>query len=383
MTTIVFETPWKHLFDGWCTASRAYARAMALAGVDVHLKAWDTDPYTPLDPAVAREIPESMREPISKWDAHVFSTPLGGPANHRRVGTFEFFHRLNKPPRLLYTMFERRNVQAELIDEFNRLDGVWVPCRENANILSEAGCKNVIWVRYPYFDDDPHFRLPPPSPQPRVFLWMGRWEPRKAPHNLVRAFLRAFKPGEARLILKLGPSPWATQAQILSGSRGYYADAALTILAELEQVKGWTREDAVRDIEIVEGKLAADEMLRLHARSDVYVSASRGEGIDLPAFAAKLAGRRIITTNSGGPQDFLGEGDIVVPRYGTIEAPEYDWLWGEGSVYADYMVEDLVCAMQGAMKPVKASPVPPSHEAERVGIQLANWIEEKAARYHQ
>lgn len=386
---VIFETPtWKLFHDGWGTAARSYARAMALAGVDVHLKALDTDQY-PLDAEVEREIPERMRsdkrfeEPYETWDAHLFSTPLGSPENHRRVNTFRFFHELTRsgvklPAKLLYTMFERRSVQPELVAEFNRLRGVFVPCSANFRVLAAAGCRAATWFPYPYFDDDPHLRLPPPPRrEPRTFLWIGRWEPRKAPHNLIRAFIQAFRPGQARLILKMGPSPW---------TRSVYPEPE-SVIAEALLVNGlggdaWTMSTAKDAIDVVRGRLSAEEMLALHARSDVYVSASRGEGIELGLFASKLAGRRVVTTDCGGPLDFLGEGDEVVASTGDADAPDYAWLWGPGTTYADYDLDALVAAMQDAMVPRRVQtgpPVPDCHRAENVGRALRAWIEERVS----
>jgi glycosyltransferase involved in cell wall biosynthesis len=382
---LIFETPWKILSDGWCTAARGYALAMAKAGVDVHLKAWDTDEWEPLDPEVEREVPERMRsdsryaEPYESWDAHLFSTPLGGPENHRRQNTFSAFHELppkgvKLPQKLLYTMFERRGIQPELIYEFNRLAGVFVPCSANLKVLIKAGCETATWFPFPYFDDDPHLELPPPSRQPRTFLWIGRWEPRKAPHNLIRAFLAAFRPGEARLVLKMGPSPWTKSAY--PEPENVVADALL--------VEGfgkyWTLSSAADDIQVVRGRLSKEQMLDLHARADIYVSASRGEGIELAMFASKLAGRRVVTTDCGGPLDFLGENDAIVPATGDAPAPDYEWLWGEGMTYADYRVEDLSAAMQWALTaPPRLERVPDAHRAESVGRAMRAWIEECSA----
>lgn len=383
---LIFETPtWQLLHDGWGTAARSYALAMAKAGIDVHMKALDTDQYE-LDPAVAEEIPERMRsearfaEPYETWDAHLFSTPLGSPENHRKRHTFQFFHDLDPkgvklPQKLLYTMFERRQVQPELVYEFNRLAGVFVPCSANLKVLVRAGCTTATWFPYPYFDDDPHLELPPPSRRPRTFLWIGRWEPRKAPHNLIRAFLQAFKPGEACLILKMGPSPWTRSDY--PEPENVVADALL-----VDGVGGgrWTLSSASEDIQVVRGKLSKQEMLDLHARSDVYVSASRGEGIELSCFHAKLAGRRVVTTDSGGPLDFLGENDAVVPAPGDAEAPDYEWLWGAGMKYADYKVEDLSAAMQWSLTaPPRLERFPDAHRAENVGRALKAWIAECAA----
>ena len=70
-------------------------------------------------------------------------------------------------------------------------------------------------------------------------------------------------------------------------------------------------------------------MIELHGKNDVYVSASRGEGLDLPAFAAKLSGRLLAMTDSGGPRDFVNDGDILVPPCGLVTA-DTDYPLGEG-----------------------------------------------------
>lgn len=370
MTAVVFETLFKSVFDGWSIASRAYARAMVAGGLDVRLVDWK-DRGDVAD-EVRDELPRRALEPPTDWDAHLFSCPLGSPEAHRAARTFELFHRLNRPPRLFYTMFERRRVQHAIVEELNRLEGCFVPCSSNYAALRAAGCETVTWFPYPYFDDDPHLSLPPPRREPKTLLWVGRWEPRKAPHNLVRAFLTAFKPGEMSLVLKLGPTPWV---------RGAYPEPENVIADSLlvDSVGGgaWTLSSANDAIQVVRGKLSAAEMLALHARSDIYVSASRGEGIELGAFHAKLAGRRVVTTDSGGPMDFLGEDDAVVPAPDSVGAPEYEWIWGEGAEYADYDVDDLAAAMQAVAMPCKIRPerVPSAHRGAAVGTAVRTWVE--------
>lgn len=306
--------------------------------------------------------------PGGKWDFYLFSGPLAAPDLMRQP--LEIL--LQSPqPRALYTMFERRSVQGALVDQLNGLDGVMVPCATNADALRGAGCKEVIWMPYPYFDDDPHLKLEPPREQPRSFLWIGRWEPRKAPHVLIKAFLLAFKPGEAELTLKLGPSPW---------TKTPYPSPEIVAEHELDceevRANGWDELKIKDAIKVVREKLSPAQMLDLHAKSDVYVSASRGEGIDLPSFHAKLAGRRVVTTNSGGPVDFLTENDVLVPAPATIAALDYEHLWGRGSRYRDYSVEDLASAMQRALSmPKHVHAMPQHHRAEFVGERLLNWIE--------
>lgn len=367
MTAVLFESIFHLPHDGWCTATRSYARAMKMAGIDVQLHSWAPVPLE-LDPGVQAEVGELLAPLKTRRDVYTFSSALGGPGRMKHplsVLQTQYFK-----PRTLYTMFERTDIQPELVAALNMLEGVWVPCSANAEVLKRCGSVNTTYIPYPYFDDDPALALPPPRKEARTFLWIGRWEPRKAPDVLLRAFLNAFKPGEAKLIMKIGPVPW---------ERPYVVpESCLKQLLDLPVIRqqGWTLENVDRDVEFVRGKLAPAEILELHARSDVYVSASRGEGIDLPVFASKLAGRRIVTTDSGGPRDFIGEGDVLVPSCGFVPAPQYEWIWGHGCTYADYKMSDLIAALQKARGATsKVEPMPVANRAEYMGKKLVQWLE--------
>ncbi len=363
MTTILFDTPWTKPYDGWAIASRAYARAMALAGFDVRLFARDG---VELSAEVEAEVPPSMRRRTETWDGYVFSTPLGGPKAMTKAQTFPVFEGSVRPPRLFYTMFERLRVEAEVARAFNLVtQGVWVPCKHNRDALEAVGCESVAWVPFPYFPDDAYAALEPPRGPPRTFLWVGRWEPRKRPDALIRAFMTAFKPSDPqRLVLKLGPSPW-TQSR--------YPDPEEVVEAALGGA--WTRENWRDGVEVVRETLSAAQMVALHARADVYVCPSRGEGIELAAFAAKCARRRLVVTECGGPTDFVTEGDVVVPATGEVEAPEYAWIWDEGAVLIDYDEADLAEALVSALRDdYRPSRPPPVFQAASVARRFKRWL---------
>ncbi len=366
MKTLVFETLWANPADGWAIAARAYTRAMLLAGWDVRLKS----PVQVFTDACPEEVKKylPLTRPTSSWDAYIFSCPLGGPHNMRDI--FEALA-LTRWPRMLYTMFERVAVQPEMARWLAGLEGVFVPCEKNGARLVAAGMNDVGVIPLPFFDDDPHLSLPPPREHPEVFAWHGRWEPRKAPDRLIRAFMRAFKFGEAKLILKLGAVSW---------TRSAYPAPEMVIADELLAIEardnGWTIGNWFNGIEIIGGTLSESEMLDLEARTDVYATASRGEGIDLPAFRARLAGRRVVTPASGGPEDFLDEDDVLIHATGTIDAPEYESLWGHGAALIDYPPGDLVWALREAKdRPLKKRVLPEAHRPEAVAAKFNEWIE--------
>lgn len=354
---VFFRTPWERLDDGWSVAARAYARAMNRGGIDVRLSSWMRAP-------ACREVMEevgSFTRPADRWDVHVFSCTLGSAA---AVGPlFQNMMLHNTGPQAYHCVFERQNIEPELVESLNLLDAVWSQCSANRDVLVKAGVNNVTLIHHPWFDDDPHLRLEPPRECKR-FYWIGRAEPRKAPDKLVRAFLRAFRPGEAELTLKLSMyehiEKYPTPEQVL---------------AEELPLNGWTESNWKESIHLVRGRLSKEEMVQLHADNDVYVSASRGEGLDLPAFAAKLAGRQLVLTDSGGPRDFINDGDVLVPASGLVEAaPEY--RWGDGALYFDHRLEDLVTAMQSVRgrKPT-GSRVSEEMHVDRVGRVFYEWVE--------
>lgn len=380
MSPVLFETVWANLPDGWAVASRAYARAMAEAGIDVRLHSW-MPIEEPIDDTVLQEVGHLRVTP--EWEqryraaravgngVYIFSTAFGGEEQMREP--LRQLGQLSLPPRMLYTMFERVNIATGFAQQLNVLNGVWVPCSANKERLEAAGCHNATYIPYPYFDSDPHLQIPSPK-QFKTFYWIGRWEPRKAPDNLIRAFLRAFGPGESKLVLKLGPHKWS----MIRGCA--FEEPESVINSELMQdgvaTKGWTASNVYSNIEVLRGYHTAQQMMDLHARCDIYISASRGEGIDLPAYMSKLSGRRLVTTDSGGPRDFIGEGDILVPAIGSIPAPEYEWLMGEGCQYADYSLSELISAMQTTRSStLEPERLPPNFSSMVVGNALKEWIE--------
>ena len=366
MITVLFDTLWHDYSDGWSIASRTYARAMLHAGMGVQLHSWMGVIEDP-SPEVLAEV-DGMLEKLDR-DLYLFSCTLAG-ADRAAYSVSKLLQVLR--PRAFYTMFERLRIEPALAESLNACDGVMVPCSANRDALAAAGCLNATYIPYPYFPDDLHLALPPPRAVPKVFYWIGRWEPRKAPHNLIKAFLRAFRPGEAELHLKLGPRPWPGYAEP--------EEAIAEALSEPYIAARWTSLREVQEgIRVLRGRWPASEILKLHELGDVYVSASRGEGIDLPIVAAKLAGRRIVTTDSGGPRDFLTETDIMIPRTGEVLAePRYRW---PGGVLADYELDHLVRAMQiargAAVPPEKMNP---KFHVDNVAPQLKAWVEEIVAR---
>lgn len=356
---VYFEATWHRAEVGWDIAVRAYARAMRAGGVDVRLNnpGW-------LLPDIAAEcgdlvIPTAEADVVMVSSCFSTASKMHGVMNRLKGA---------RGRRVLYTMFERSNFDPAIGPMLAELDAVFVPCSANRQALEALGLKNVTAIPVPHFAGDPLLALPRPT-EARRFYWLGNWSPRKAPDNLVRAFMRAFRAGEAELTLYTGPQRfhqgWPEPEAVIAGELGQ---------------NGWSADDWHASIRVDRKRRTRVEVVaEVHGANDVYVSASRGEGYDLPIYESKLAGRRIITTDSGGPRDFLGERDILIPATGLVPVhPDYVRLfgWESGSTYTDYDLDALVFALRRARsEPVATKCDWPIEQfrADAIGKRLCEW----------
>lgn len=370
---VLFETLWADPADGWAIASRAATRAMAAGGIDVRLTSW-----APSIEDHSQEIIEEVRPFLKKptqWGLYIFSTTFPRPDVLERMDVLGTLGR-QQTRRAFYTTFERLRVSPAFREPLNKLDGVWVPCMQNKLALEAIGVENVSCIPFPWFDDDPHLQIPSKNREAKTFYWIGRWEPRKAPDNLVRAFLRAFKPGESKLVLKTSPITW----------HGRWPDFTSVVKEELDHPEvrrnRWNGALVLDDIQILSGRLPQAAMVNLHALGDVYVSASRGEGTDLPCFAAKLSGNRVVTTDSGGPLDFLGDRDLVVHRTHEVPVdPAYEWE--PEATYAGYELDALIGMLQKARREGTTKKRDWPAEAfhyKQVGLRFREFVEKCGMR---
>jgi glycosyltransferase involved in cell wall biosynthesis len=368
---IIFATSWKRLHDGWCVAARQYALAMHHAGVHVNLHETVDSESAPLDPEVAAEVKPITEVPFSPvLDYYLYSGLLGGYERMKR--TLYSFH--TQPVKVgFHSFFERTYLEPELVRELKRVP-LLTTSRANERVLRAHGLTDVTRIPYPWTESDP-LRSIPEATSSRNFYWIGRFEPRKAPDQLIRAFMTAFKPGEARLTLKLSMFDFP----------GIGNNPEAVILDQLREGNGWTVHNWSDHIILIRQKLSNAEMLRLHAENDVYVSSARGEGLELGAWAAKQAGRMLVVTESGGPEDIVGDSDILVRSTGTMPAHAcYEGLWGKGARYYDYSFEDLVAGLQVARSFGMGSASrhwtsEESHRSTVVGRQLKEWLSERVS----
>jgi glycosyltransferase involved in cell wall biosynthesis len=382
---VAYIGPWERDGDGFNEHVRRCALALAAQGVPVHLRS----PGRSVTVGTPKELPKRLAPlllaSISRYSVQIHQAVLRGSAATNMVS-----HRFLKGEelasvnrcRVLYSVWERTSISDADVRALNQFGQVWTACSANAGMLRTCGVdsKKIRVVPIPFFPDDPLLKLRVRSRKPGVprFYHVGKWEPRKAQDQILLAFLRAFKPGEAHLILKT-----MTLTKPISGYTQGPGSEINKIIETDDAVRanGWVTIDWRKHIEIITKFLSSGEMLMLHRFGDVYVSLSRGEGFSMPSFDAKLAGNRMLYVPSGGVEDFADYTDFRVPVSGTVPAHPF-YGWDPDARYLDFDIAEAVKAFRVAREEIvkvgttRVHLVPLDFSAEYVGSQMLKNLNE-------
>lgn len=229
------------------------------------------------------------------------------------------------------------------------LDGLIVPTEWNARAFKDSGFGGPIEV-VPHCIGEWWWNSQPvvsKDPEKLVYYYIGGWNPRKAPVDVLRAYLNAFPEPNGKTVLAMKVTGSASLLpyvdQMCRDKRGVGLD-------ECEDINFWCE------------TWSEGQIRWLHSIGDVYVSAHRGEGWGLGLHQAKLLNKRVIYTGWSAPTEFLGEqhGDIpvdhtMVPVSGMDQHRHFDTMDDEVLRWAQPEMDDLVDALYFALKTYEAS----------------------------
>jgi hypothetical protein len=356
---VAYICPWEDPYAGFPEHSRRCARALDDAGMHVHMRSIDPSIQWHMhfevggaDKVALREqYDDLLTKSIKNYLVEIYQV-VPDDAILQRLTT----HRWLDPDqlavvnsfRIISCVFERDRVSEHAVRALNRVAQVWVANDKDRLMLHEHGVERVEVVPIPYFPSDPMVALRgvPRQPGPVRFYHIGKWEHRKAHHEMLGAFMMAFKPGEAKLYFKT-----STKAPDF-GDYPSSPEESVHRWMENDQVRrnGWTVEIANKNIHLIKRRIPPSQITQLHKLGDVYLSLSRGEGFDMPAYDAKLAGNLMVWTPSGGPQMFASARDYHVPFSGKVRCHPF-YKWGDAR-YGDWEYGDAVLAMRMARQGV-------------------------------
>ena len=358
---VLYHGDYQHEGDGTSVAIRLHARALASQGVPVLLKAFTATVlqggvYQPMHVA---GVAESVRAEVGEL-TNASISKLFPLIRHFVVHKHEDISRklmrgalggLDSPELLmkarsaiysysvLYSVWERDRISEAMSRELQRMGDNWVPCEQNAQMLRSCGVHKVYVVPHPYDPASPMLHLVRRKPyKNKRFYFIGRWEPRKNPAKILRAFAAAFNPGGAETLTMKHHGAWEDYPSFDE------------VVDEIVQDGKWTREQLLAQVTSVVKHLRPDQIVKLHFDNNIYVGPSAGEAWCLPAFDAKLSGNTLIHTPYGGTQDFCDRQRDLEVSFQLENVPE-SYGWPEGSQWAGVSEEHLTSLMRDVAVP--------------------------------
>lgn len=239
--------------------------------------------------------PKEEKERFDDYRLNVFR----GRPEPRRPGTAvvygqgDVFHRARGRRRVGYTMLEVDGFPREWVRQANGMDEVWVPSRFNRDGFVASGVRRPVHV-VPLGVNPDYFHpgiAGYPHPQGDfVFLSVFEWGERKEPWLLLRAFVDTFRPDEpVRLVCKV-----------------LNRDSKVSLKREIRRLAlGPTGE---RISWLFNHEFPHYQLGSLYRSADCFVSASRGEGWNMPLMEAMACGLPAIATDWGAHTEFLHAG---------------------------------------------------------------------------
>ncbi|MBC7563831.1 MAG: glycosyltransferase [Gemmatimonadaceae bacterium] len=231
------------------------------------------------------------------------------------------------------TMFETDGLPPDFVDRCNLMDEVWVPSAFNEDTFKAAGVRSRI-VRVPGAVDSERFRpgydpLPINGARGTVFLSTIEWKTRKGWQTLVLAWADAFAPTDDVTLVFRSSIPDRTEA-----------DCAPEILRQIDELLAahGRRRAQLAPIVVMGRQVADEDVPRLYAAADVYVTPSSGEGWGYPYMEAMASGILTIATRWSGNLEFMNDDnsllceiDGLIPAIDEYIAPMPGQLWAKPS----------------------------------------------------
>lgn len=234
--------------------------------------------------------------------------------------------------------WEETHVPPETVDLLNeKFDVVLGQVRSVRKALIDSGVHRPIpLVGLPV--DVSHYRGLKRTPPKDVttFLHVSSCFPRKGVDILLAAWGEAFTAADrVKLVIKTFPNPHNDVEDQIRALRAKYADCA--------------------EIEVINRDMDKEELASLYETASVMVLPTRGEGYNLPALEAMIAGVPLIVTAYGGHRDFCGYNEARLLDYQFEKSGSH--VRKGISLWTPPHRDDLVAAMREQADPAFATEI--------------------------
>ena len=276
--------------------------------------------------------PEASEETFSDMLQRLFEIDLSGVSINLDYPE-EMLHFAGST-RIGYTVFETNKLSDMALNQLRQLNQIWVPTHWAKSILLANGLSEEKLKVIPEGVDCAVFgQHVEPYPEIQAlegyrFLSVGKWEERKGIRELLSAFDKAFSSLD-RVFLFL-----------------YYPNhvRALKDMSVIDEVNKMGLKNRSKVIVIESEITTEEEMARLYASCDSYVSASKAEGWGLPITEAMASGLAVLAPFYSGPTEYLTESNSIplpVEKMDDVYCPVFFPNKGEYGQWAHIDVEAL------------------------------------------
>lgn len=237
-------------------------------------------------------------------------------------------------------------------ERINLMDEAWVPNRFMAKEVSKNSNIFTPHQIVPHAADISKYQKEyqpleiPALDNKFVFYYIGECNRRKNIGTLLKAFHLEFGPEEDVAIVLKAHIP----EQSAEESEYHLKDLSNKVK---DGLKLYPSLDLYHNEIFVCGYLPEEQIMRLHATCDCFVSASLGEAWGIPVFDAMAMGKTPICTDTGGPSDFLKRGGYLIeskkePCFGMIET--FSELYVANEMWDVPSIEGLRSSMRKAFE---------------------------------
>lgn len=312
--------------SGYAQAARANIAALHQVGVDVSVQAVSFESFKSdlgKHGNLIKSLAAHENEPVDIQLVHM--TPQYFPQSYRKdcynIG---------------YTTWETSRLPDDWISMINTMDEIWVPSEHNVEMFKRSGItKPIMCVPHAFDKVSPvlnDLELENLTGSEFVFYSIFQWLERKNPVGLITAYCTEFQNDEdVALVLKTYRQNPGNEAETTQ------------LREDIKLIKQHLWLPKYPKMLLVSKLMSTEEINCLHKTGDSLVSLTRCEGFGIPIAEAMRAGNSVVTTNYGGPVDFVDHGKtgFLVDQ---TQTPVYGMPWNMYKGNMDWAQPDVLHA---------------------------------------
>jgi glycosyltransferase involved in cell wall biosynthesis len=374
MKKILYIAPVKD-FSGYATASRGYVRALHKAGADIAVRSVSYDKadsnkgYQPTELELGL-----LKKPI--YDADII-------IQHITPNEMRLPRTLVNKVNIAISAWETNRIPDYWVKKLNQFDGVITFCDTSVKAFCDSGVTVPVYKVPHCFDIASYSNIEDIKPLELqgggnefldnrfIFYNISQFGQKKGLDVLLQAYFYAFyeNPQDVLLILKTYVQMYGRQ------------DEDQKISQWIAQIKASMRLPQYPPVALITATMTEEQVRRLHALGDCYANSARAEGWSIPAFEALACGKKLVTTNWGGMQEYVNCGNNVYLVDYSLQ-PLVGQQHADPDLYTakDLVAEPSILGMAGAMQRAKESVVEQAPDLSKfdyniVGPQMLQVIE--------